>query len=115
MSIDTETQAAEIAAGGALPQEVLDFTEELFRIAVGDLGSILAEIRDGRFEAAKEGKRALRDLTSMSMQVLEERRNVEKFRKHIAGSLRGITELDLDAARDEIGRRLACLRAARGD
>lgn len=101
--------------GEAEPDEGLRLTEELFRIAVGDLNAALTAIRDGQFEAAKAGKAAVRDLVDMSKQVLEGRRNVEKLRKQIAGDVGARSELDLDAARDEIGRRLACLRDARGD
>lgn len=43
--------------------------------------------------------------------LLEERQKVDRYRKDIAGGIGGV-ELDLDAARDEIGLRLACLRRA---
>ena len=45
--------------------------------------------------------------------LMAERNKVDKLRREIAG---GVAEgcLDLDAARDEIGRRLACLRRAGG-
>ncbi|VDC31793.1 hypothetical protein [Pseudogemmobacter humi] len=92
----------------------LDLTEQLYRIAVEELNEAFAGIREGRFELAKDGKRAVRDLADLSKALLEERRNVEKLRKQAAGEAGG-GELDLGAARDEIGRRLACLRAARGD
>ena len=42
--------------------------------------------------------------------LMEERQKLEKYRKNISGS--GRSGFDLDAARDEIGRRLACLRSA---
>lgn len=95
--------------------DALDLTEELFRIALCDLNAALNAIRDGRFEAAKPGKQAVRDLAAMGAQVLEERRHVEKLRRQIAGTAGAFGTLDLGAARDEIGRRLACLRNARGD
>ena len=101
--------------GGGAPEEALHLTEQLFQVAVEDLNEALAAIRDGRAEAAKEGKRAVRDLADLSRMVLEERRNVEKLRKQAAGAVGTWGELDLHAARDEIGRRLACLRNARGD
>ena len=97
------------------PEDVLEFTESLFQVAIEDLNSALQAIRAGQLDAAKEGKRAVRDLAAMGMQVLEERKNVEKLRKQIAGAVSAWGALDLDAARDEVGRRLACLRAARGD
>lgn len=96
-------------------QDALELAEQLFEVAVGDLNDVLRAIRDGRYEAAREGKRAVRDLADLSRMVLEERRNVEKLRKQIAGAVGAGTGLDLDAARDEVGRRLALLRNARGD
>lgn len=107
---DGEPERDAAAAG-----DVLAFTEELFRIAMSDLNGALMAIREGRYDASKAGKTAIRDLAQMGLQVLEERRNVEKFRKQLAGAVGARGELDLDAARDEIGRRLALLRDARGD
>jgi hypothetical protein len=95
--------------------DVLAFTEALFRVAQDDLNTALAAIRQGRFEAAKAGKVAARDLAEMGRQVLEGRKNVDKLRKQVAGAVGARGELDLEQARDEIGRRLACLRDARGD
>jgi hypothetical protein len=95
--------------------DVLAFTEALFRVAQDDLNTALAAIRQGRFEAAKAGKVAARDLAEMGRQVLEGRKNVDKPRKQVAGAVGARGELDLEQARDEIGRRLACLRDARGD
>jgi hypothetical protein len=45
--------------------------------------------------------------------VMDERTRVEKLRKNVAGVVRDYA-IDFDAARDEIGRRLACLREAGG-
>lgn len=101
--------------GDEVPADVLDFTEKLFRIAVEDLNEILDAIRDGKVELAKDGRRAVRDLAEMGKQVLQERNNVDQLRKRIAGAVGAGGGLDLAAARDEIGRRLACLRNARGD
>ncbi|MBE2274708.1 MAG: hypothetical protein IAE87_00220 [Rhodobacteraceae bacterium] len=101
--------------GEDVPQDVLEFTEKLFLVAVEDLNGILEAIRDGRLDLAKDGKRAVRDLAEMGKQVLQERNNVDQLRKRIAGSVGAGGGLDLGAARDEIGRRLACLRHARGD
>ncbi len=98
-----------------VPPDILDFTEKLFLIAVEDLNEILEAIREGRLEMAREGKRAVRDLAEMGKQVILERNNVDQLRKRAAGAAGAGGELDLAAARDEIGRRLACLRAARGD
>ena len=107
---DGDPACASEAATGAL-----NLTEELYRIAVEELNEAFAGTREGRFELAKEGRRAVRDLADLSKALLEERRNVEKLRKELAGGGAGDGALDLGAARDEIGRRLARLRAARGD
>ncbi|WP_232831267.1 hypothetical protein [Pseudogemmobacter bohemicus] len=107
---DPDRAAKSADAAGAL-----NLTEELYRIAVEELNEAFAGIRVGKFELAKEGRRAVRDLADLSKALLEERRNVEKLRKELAGGGASDGELDLGAARDEIGRRLARLRAARGD
>lgn len=96
-------------------RDALELTEHLFRVAIGDLNEAMTAIREGRIEAATEGKKAVRLLSDLSLRVLEERRNVERLRKNLTGVDEGWSELDLDAARDEIRRRLACLRDARGD
>lgn len=101
--------------GEGASEDALELAETLLTLAVSEMNEALASIRDGRAEAAKEGRRAVRDLADLSKLVLEERRNVEKLRKQVAGTVGPRGELDLDAARDEIGRRLACLRNARGD
>jgi hypothetical protein len=103
------------ASGDPFEEDVLAFTEALFRVAQDDLNTALTAIRQGRFEAAKAGKVAARDLAEMGRQVLEGRKNVDKLRKQVAGAVGARGELDLEQARDEIGRRLACLRDARGD
>jgi hypothetical protein len=104
-----------LSAGDAEPEASLRLAEQLFDLATEDLNAALEAIRAGQFEAAKAGRTAIRDLMEFSKHVLEGRRNVEKLRKQVAGDVGARGELDLDAARDEIGRRLACLRDARGD
>lgn len=63
-------------------------------------------------------QKALKEATDLAAAVrgaterlAAERGKVDKLRKDIAGAVGG-GALDLDAARDEIGRRLACLRRA---
>ena len=56
---------------------------------------------------------AVRDLKTAFQLVMDERTRVEKLRKQVAGVV-GDLRLDFDAARDEIGRRLARLRDAGG-
>lgn len=104
-----------VNGSGGSPEAALQLTEELFQVAIEDLNETFVAIREGRIEAAKDGRHAVKMLSELSFRVLEERRNVEKFRKNIAGSAGGWGELDLEAARNEIGLRLARLRNARGD
>ena len=61
-------------------------------------------------KAASHAAKAVRDALG---HMFSERSRVDKLRKDIAGGVGGGC-LDLDAARTEIGRRLACLRRAGG-
>ena len=93
--------------------DVLAIADGLFRSYAADLTRLRAQIQAGETDELKEsGKlvRALRDATHL---VLEERGKVDKLRKDAAGQV-GAGALDLVAARDEVGRRLACLRRASG-
>ena len=100
------------------PSEAIAVAEGLFWSYVKDLK---------RHEAALEARQSgavdpaeLKDAMQTAKVVREavgllmvERNRVDKLRKDIAGGVGG-GSLDLDAARDEIGRRLACLRRASG-
>ncbi|WP_017999746.1 hypothetical protein [Paracoccus sp. N5] len=100
-------------AGGAPDMSVVEIADGLFWSYAADLDRLRRKITAGETGDLKEsGKlvRALRDATQM---VLEERNKVDKLRKDAAGQV-GAGALDLVAARDEIGRRLACLRRAGG-
>ncbi len=102
-----------LGAGGAPDISVVEIADGLFRSYAADLDRLRRKITAGETDDLKEsGKlvRALRDATQM---VLEERTKVDKLRKDAAGQV-GAGALDLVAARDEIGRRLACLRRAGG-
>jgi hypothetical protein len=101
--------------GDEIPDDVLGFTEDLYRWAITDLRTLIAAIEAGRIEEVKAAKAAVKDLREVGKLLIQERANVEALRKQVAGSVGAGTELDLGAARDEIGRRLACLRDARGD
>ncbi|SPH17616.1 hypothetical protein DEA8626_01140 [Defluviimonas aquaemixtae] len=86
--------------------------------AVGLLGALIAEIdaamerlKRNQFDELKEATRSCRDLRQALLMVFEERAKVAKLDKLEAGVAYDYA-LDLDAARDEIGRRLARLRDA---
>jgi len=100
------------SAGDDAPA-LLEATETYLKDAVEDLAGAIASVRQGHLADAKAAMLAVRDLKHAFYALMEERNRVEKLRKQIAGDV-GTGSLDLDAARDEIGRRLACLRDARG-
>ena len=60
---------------------------------------------------AAEAVKVAKDLRTGAALLIEERNRLDKLRKEAAGGV-GVAggALDLAAARDEIGRRLACLR-----
>lgn len=64
-------------------------------------------------EKLKEAKASVRDLKDAAMFLASERNKLDKARKNVADGV-GAGCLDLDAARDEVGRRLACLRRGKG-
>ncbi|KGJ12805.1 hypothetical protein IX57_13925 [Paracoccus sanguinis] len=101
-------------SGGPLAPEVaIDVAGDIFREVAEELHKLRIGIRRGEVEQADKTGKAVRDLRVATALVLEERTRVDKLRKDIAGDV-GPGTLDLDAARDEIGRRLACLRRAGG-
>lgn len=94
-----------------LTAELLDATEEMFRDAGTELARAVRAAKSGAAGDAKAALQAARDLKNAFQLVMEERTKIEKLRKETAGVI-GEEILDLDAARDEIGRRLARLRDA---
>jgi hypothetical protein len=97
----------------AAPADLVAETEEIYRDAAAELAVALREIRQGKTSEVKTAVQAVKDLRAALQMVMDERTRVEKLRKHIAGGVRD-NSLDFDAARDEIGRRLARLREAGG-
>lgn len=96
------------------PNEVIAVAEGLFWSYVKDLKrheAALESRESGAVDPAelKEAVQAARNVREAVGFLMQERNRVDKFRKDIAGGVGG-GSLDLDAARDEIGRRLACLR-----
>ena len=99
---------------GPSPEDVLGATDAFYSLAVMELYRTIEAIRAGEFSEVKAAQTAIRDLRATAIQVLEERGKVDKLRKQIAGHIGAGGALDLDEARAEIGRRLACLRHAGG-
>lgn len=92
---------------------VVDLTEGLFHAFADDLEQARQRVLAGDFDRIRDSGRLARDLRDAAQLVLEERSRLDKLRKDAAGGA-GAGALDLDAAREEIGRRLACLRHAAG-
>ncbi len=110
-------------AGLAVPEiaedeDEIDVLRWLFWDYVKDLRGHQAELetaKSGEVDPAKLKKamdtaKTVREAVQL---LMAERNKVDKLRKDIAGGVGG-GSLDLDAARNEIGRRLACLRRAGG-
>jgi hypothetical protein len=91
--------------------DMLAEVEKLFRRTANELVTAVNAIKTGQLEESKAAATAVRDLKAAYFLVMEERGKVEKLRKQVAGDV-GTGSLDLSAARDEIGRRLARLRDA---
>ncbi|MEF9603521.1 permease [Paracoccus sp. PXZ] len=100
-------------AAAAPDIDVLEIADGLFRSYAAELNRLREKIEAGETGELKESARLVRDLRAATQMVLEERSKVDKLRKDAAGQI-GAGALDLVAARDEIGRRLACLRRAGG-
>ncbi|MBC7139048.1 MAG: hypothetical protein H5U17_09930 [Defluviimonas sp.] len=101
-------------AGDAAPEHLLAETLEHFDDAARSLAGVIREIKIGNYQKAKEAAVSVRDLKSAFQLAMEERTRVEKLGRQSAGIVHDYA-LDFDAARAEIGRRLARLRDAGAD
>ena len=95
-------------------EDVLGVTERLYEEAVIELERTMNALKAGEFNEVKAAQAAIRDLRETAQHVLRERGKVDQLRKQIAGHIGAGGALDLDEARAEIERRLACLRNAGG-
>ncbi|SFB83732.1 hypothetical protein [Tropicimonas isoalkanivorans] len=85
----------------------------LYRSGSRELTDIIEEIGLGKTERARKLKGVLSELRKASFTMMEEARHVEDLRRKLVGDVHK-QAFDLAAARDEIGGRIARLRAARG-
>lgn len=99
------------SAGEGTPDAILAQTEDWLHEAAGEIALSLKAVREGDLARAEEAKKHIATLRAALGLYIDERNRVEKLRKQVAGA-HGAAGLDLDAARDEIGRRLARLREA---
>ena len=92
-------------------EALLSQAEDQFAQVALELGEAARRAVDGEPGAAKLAAQAARELRDAFRILMSERERVDRLRTQIAG-IAGAHELDFDAARDEIGRRLARLRDA---
>lgn len=103
----------QFSAGEEPSADLLVAVETLYRTTALELVSAVNAIKAGQYNQSSQAAQSVRDLRAALGWVMDERARVEKVRKQVAGSV-GTTSLDMDAARDEVGRRLARLRDAAG-
>ena len=104
------------ASGGGAPltgAELLDHALRVFDAAAADVAAALATLQRSGGDESHRTLRAVRDLQTALAVLMDERVKIDRLRNQVAGVV-GARTLDLDAARDEIGRRLARLRDAGG-
>lgn len=94
-------------------EEILLIAEKQFDRMLRRAEEIISTLDDENTEASKEAAACIRDLGKAMQTAFGERATLEKLRKHNAGIVHDYA-LDFDAARDEIGRRMARLRGAGG-
>jgi sugar (pentulose or hexulose) kinase len=100
-------------AEDGVPEDILLATEQMYRQSAEDLIAAMRALREGKTDEVKVAMQAVKDLRAAFQMVMDERTRVDKLRKQVAG-VAGDCAFDFDAARDEIGRRLAQLRSAGG-
>ena len=99
------------SAGEQPSDAVLTVTEDWLREAAEGIAQTVLAVKRGEFAQVKEADSHVRALRAALQLFIDERNRVEKLRKQVAGAV-GAAGLDFDAARDEIGRRLARIRDA---
>ncbi|RYH11188.1 hypothetical protein [Tropicimonas sp. IMCC6043] len=93
--------------------QYFDQAAEIYRSSSRELTQIVREIGIGKTDRAKKLSPVLTEIRKASMAMMEEARHVEDLRRKLVGDVRE-QGFDLAGARDEIGRRMARIRAARG-
>lgn len=102
-----------LTKGEPPPVDLVAFSENLFLDTAERLSALIQRLEDGETAKAAEGVSTIKELRNLYQIVEFERERLEKLRKQISGAV-AAGDYDLHAARDEIGRRLACLRDAGG-
>ena len=102
------------SAGDEPPVDLEDFVEGLLKDASLELARVVSSLRTGKVTGVRSVPALAKEAKTAFYAVNDLRGKIEKLRKQsvsAAGPV-GTGALDLHAARDEIGRRLACLRDA---
>lgn len=100
--------------GETASDRTFDEANALFHRAVGALGDLVKRLEAGEFEASADADYAVKKIDKSLELVIKERQRIEERKRKEIGAASGGIAIDFDAARDEIGRRLARLRAAGG-
>ncbi|AWB48948.1 hypothetical protein HYN69_10960 [Gemmobacter aquarius] len=106
-------------AGEDAPEALVGTTGRFFEVAAARMATAIDRLETGSAAEVRAAQKAIRELRLALWMLVDERTRVERLRNKIAGLVGdgdsgsgGERRLELDAARDEIGRRLAGLRAA---
>lgn len=99
------------SVGEGTPDAVLAVTQDWLREAAEGIAQTVLAVQRGELTKAQDASAHVKALRAALELFIDERNRVEKLRKQVAGAV-GTSGLDFDAARDEIGRRLARLREA---
>ena len=94
-------------------EDLFEESRAMFLRAKRVVNNYCNEIEDGSFDDLEDFKRQYAFFKSLVPQIMSERERLEKDRDKRVGIADGHSHaIDFDAARQEIGRRLACLAAA---
>lgn len=98
-------------SGDNSSDNILSEAQEVFQRTATALNVIVRDMEENKTGDAGETRSLLKELKAILIPALSERERLEKLRKKESGIVNDYA-VDFDAARLEIGRRLACLRAA---
>ncbi|WP_432449804.1 hypothetical protein [Aliiroseovarius marinus] len=96
----------------AASDDYLEIADAFFLRVLKELDRQLSEAEAADCETTPALAKAVSEVRKAMQNVFDERKRLEQSGKNIGGGGRA-AELDLAQARDEIGRRLACLSDAR--
>lgn len=82
--------------------------------AIGVFQNMTRQVEQGNFGPESENCKTIRGLTSATQTLYNEKQKIETCLRKQAG-IAGGYGIDLDAARREVGRRMALLRTAQSD